>query len=135
MHKELSNCRYIFLRYDAVRSTSLQALYGGPYDVMERREKTFTINGNGSHVRVNIDRVKSAFVVTDNDNCDEQPLRKENLPLIYGKRRQSCRPYPRDHKHRENNYQERPTTRIGRIVCFWQAFLIPVSGRLSMRIV
>ncbi|GBM12434.1 hypothetical protein AVEN_55276-1 [Araneus ventricosus] len=39
----------------------LQAPYDGPYCVLRRTDKMFTIEKNGKESTINIDRVKSAF--------------------------------------------------------------------------
>jgi hypothetical protein len=53
-----------FLRHDAVRR-SLQHPYDGPYRVISRNEKTFTIQIKNSAKVVSVDRVKPAFLLKD----------------------------------------------------------------------
>ncbi|GBM67877.1 hypothetical protein AVEN_71203-1 [Araneus ventricosus] len=50
----------MFVRHDAVKRP-LQAPYDGPYYVLRRTDKTFTIEKNGKESTINIDRVKPAF--------------------------------------------------------------------------
>ncbi|GBN74767.1 hypothetical protein AVEN_209673-1 [Araneus ventricosus] len=60
VHPALGNCTHVFVRNDAVKK-SLQAPYDGPYCVLRRAVKTFTIEKNGKESTINIDRVKPAF--------------------------------------------------------------------------
>lgn len=54
----------MFLRSDAVRGP-LQPHYDGPYKVLTRGEKTFSISENNRNVTVSVDRLKPAFVVPE----------------------------------------------------------------------
>ncbi|KMQ84893.1 pro-pol polyprotein [Lasius niger] len=62
--KELRSSPYVFLRHDAARGPS-QPPYDGPYEVMERGDKNFIIKINGKNVRVTIDRLKPAFLLSE----------------------------------------------------------------------
>ena len=42
----LSTCPYVFVRHNAVRKP-LQVLYDGPYKVLKRSDKHFTLEVNG----------------------------------------------------------------------------------------
>jgi hypothetical protein len=64
IHKALATCSHVFLRHDAVRR-SLQHPYDGPYRVISRNEKTFTIQIKNSAKVVSVDRVKPAFLLKD----------------------------------------------------------------------
>ncbi|GBL80099.1 hypothetical protein AVEN_29099-1 [Araneus ventricosus] len=68
--KDPSSCSYVFLRTDALQK-GLQPPYGGPFQVLDRNEKTFKINKNGKELTVNIDRVKPVYVLRD---CDSTRL-------------------------------------------------------------
>ncbi|GBN37235.1 Retrovirus-related Pol polyprotein from transposon 412 [Araneus ventricosus] len=59
VHPALGTCTLVFVRHEAVK-TPLQAPYDGPYCVLRRTDKTFTIERNGKESTINIDRVKSA---------------------------------------------------------------------------
>ena len=59
--KDLAQCTHVFLRHDSVRKP-LQPPYSGPYKVVQRDVKTFTIEVNGQPKVVSLDRVKSAHV-------------------------------------------------------------------------
>ncbi|GBM94130.1 Transposon Tf2-6 polyprotein [Araneus ventricosus] len=60
VHPALGTCTHVFVRHDAVKKP-LQAPYDGPYCVLRRTDKTFTIEKNGKESTINIDRVKPAF--------------------------------------------------------------------------
>jgi hypothetical protein len=64
IQKALATCSHVFLRHDAVRR-SLQHPYDGPYRVISRNEKTFTIQIKNSAKVVSVDRVKPAFLLKD----------------------------------------------------------------------
>lgn len=64
--KQLHNCTHVFVRHDAVR-TSLQKPYDGPYSVIKRSDKHFTLLIKNRQVAVSIDRLKPAFGVTELD--------------------------------------------------------------------
>ncbi|XP_050030113.2 uncharacterized protein [Dermacentor andersoni] len=58
--KDLATCSHTFLRDDTVRRP-LQPPYSGPYQVLRRDDKTFTLHIKGNAVRVSIDRLKPAY--------------------------------------------------------------------------
>lgn len=70
VHKELNNCEYVFIRNDAVRKP-LVPPYNGPYRVLSRSNKIYTIQLPKSKVNVSIDRLKPAFILNDQCPCDE----------------------------------------------------------------
>ncbi|BES91400.1 multicellular organismal development [Nesidiocoris tenuis] len=57
----LDKASHVFLRFDGVRK-SLQRPYTGPYLVLRRTPKTFTIQVNGKNVTVSRDRLKPAHI-------------------------------------------------------------------------
>ncbi|KAA3673870.1 uncharacterized protein DEA37_0012599 [Paragonimus westermani] len=60
MHAKLSSCTHVFLRTDELRRP-LQPPYTGPYRVLARDTKTFTVSRNGKREVVSVDRLKPAF--------------------------------------------------------------------------
>ena len=60
----LNHCTHVYVRVDALRR-SLQPPYEGPFRVIQRTDKTFTIERNGRRDTVSIDRLKPAY--TDSD--------------------------------------------------------------------
>lgn len=61
IHKDLRTSTHVFLRKDALR-TSLEPPYVGPYKVVSRTDKTFSLDTPAGIITVSIDRVKPAFV-------------------------------------------------------------------------
>ncbi|CAG4967877.1 unnamed protein product [Colias eurytheme] len=59
--KDLSETTHVLLRDDTVRRP-LQAPYTGPYQIIKRRDKTLTLDINGKHTTVSVDRIKPAHI-------------------------------------------------------------------------
>ena len=59
--KELQSNTHVFVRRDALRP-SLSNPYEGPFKVLKRSGKYYTIDLNGRHDNVSIDRLKPAFL-------------------------------------------------------------------------
>lgn len=64
IYKDLATCSHVFLREDALRG-SLQPAYTGPYEVLDRSDKTFKIRAKGRDVTVSIDRIKPAYILSE----------------------------------------------------------------------
>jgi len=73
----LSTATHVFIRCDGVRKP-LQPPYDGPYPIVKRTDKHFTIALNGRNDTVSINRLKPAHLDTDNSNSN--PQMKELLP-------------------------------------------------------
>ncbi|GFT09015.1 uncharacterized protein TNCV_4104851 [Trichonephila clavipes] len=63
------DCSHVFVRTDSVRR-SLQPPYHGPYKVINRSDKFFTLFIKGKNVNVSIDRLKPCF----SDNSSESDI-------------------------------------------------------------
>ena len=63
VHKDLSLCTHVFVRNDRVRRP-LQAPYDGPYRVLERTDKFFTLDFGSRKDTVSLDRLKPAYLET-----------------------------------------------------------------------
>ena len=71
MPASLQDATHVFIRRDRHRGP-LEAPYDGPYQVVERRDKTFIVNIPGrGHDTVTVDRIKPAVI--DNENPPEPP--------------------------------------------------------------
>ncbi|GFY69858.1 uncharacterized protein TNIN_15561 [Trichonephila inaurata madagascariensis] len=67
--KHLKDCSHVFTRTDSVRG-SLQPPYHGPYKVINRSVKVFTLFTKDKNVNVSIDRLKPCFF----DNFSESDI-------------------------------------------------------------
>ena len=63
IHPDLQSAKFVFIRHDASRS-SLQPLYDGPFPVIDRSDKYFTVDISGKQDTVSVDRLKPAFTET-----------------------------------------------------------------------
>ena len=70
--KDLSDCSHVFIRRDAVRK-SLQPPYDGPYKVLIRSDKTFTVDVAGKEDVVSLDRLKPAYMEEPGTATKELP--------------------------------------------------------------
>lgn len=64
VHRDLQTCKQVFVRVDAVKKP-LQPPYDGPYAVLRRDSKTFTLQLPGRVAVISIDRLKPAFTMCD----------------------------------------------------------------------
>ncbi|GBO02193.1 Retrovirus-related Pol polyprotein from transposon 412 [Araneus ventricosus] len=67
VHKDLENCSHVFQRIDRVKK-QLESPYEGPFPVIERQDKYFTINIKGKHVNVSLDRLKPAYILAEDNS-------------------------------------------------------------------
>ncbi|XP_063952401.1 uncharacterized protein LOC135153511 [Lytechinus pictus] len=61
VHPDLTSCTHVFVRHDAVKKP-LQPPYDGPYQVIKRADKFFTILLKGKHETISLDRLKPAYL-------------------------------------------------------------------------
>ena len=59
--RDMPTCEYVFIRRDCHR-TPLQRPYDGPFKVLQRNNKAFTIDVGGKAELVSIDRLKAAHL-------------------------------------------------------------------------
>lgn len=74
---ELKNCKYVFVRTDALRK-ALQPPYTGPYLVVDRNDKQFEIMINNKATKVSIDRIKPCYSENIEDNLQNLPTSTNN---------------------------------------------------------
>ena len=74
--KDLASCTHVFVRNDAARKP-LQQPYNGPFKVLERTDKYFTLDLNGWKDKVSLDCLKPAYLEPDSESSlmtDSSPL-------------------------------------------------------------
>lgn len=64
IHKDLETCTHVWIRIDAVRKP-LQPQYHGPFKVIKRHPKFFTVDKHGKKETVSLDRLKAAYLPSD----------------------------------------------------------------------
>ncbi|XP_058840938.1 uncharacterized protein LOC131696413 [Topomyia yanbarensis] len=65
VNPDLQTCKHVFIRNDSIRP-SLSPPCDGPYEVLGRTNKHYTININGRRTaNISIDRLKPAYIVED----------------------------------------------------------------------
>ncbi|KAG8199928.1 hypothetical protein JTE90_015911 [Oedothorax gibbosus] len=77
VHKELLSSTHVFVRHGGVKKP-LQAPYDGPYEVIARNLKHFTIKIQGKPSTISIDRLKPCFMehstVSDHQPSSATPI-------------------------------------------------------------
>ena len=70
----IGSANYVYIRTDAVRAPLVRP-YTGPFKVLEKSAKFFTVLKNGKPDNISVDRLKPAFIYQDNNN--ETQIRRE----------------------------------------------------------
>lgn len=65
VQKELKDCSHVFVKRGAIKN-KLQPPYDGPFEVVQRSEKYYTIKIKNRNENVSVDRLKAAWVEEDN---------------------------------------------------------------------
>ncbi|GFX31196.1 uncharacterized protein TNCV_2026971 [Trichonephila clavipes] len=80
--KDLKDCSHVFVRTDIVRR-SLQPPYHGPYNVINRSDKVFTVFIKGKNVNISIDRSKPCFSYNSSESDIESSIGEDtpNKPV------------------------------------------------------
>lgn len=71
--KDLHTCSHVWIRTDALRP-ALQPPYEGPYPVISRNEKYFTLLVKGNESKVSINRLKPCFVEFQAETTNNQSV-------------------------------------------------------------
>ncbi|GBP65993.1 hypothetical protein EVAR_47493_1 [Eumeta japonica] len=75
VYADLKTCNKVFVRNDTVRKT-LQPPYDGPFNVIKRSDKIFTLQLPDREAKFPIDRLKPAYVLNETDVTDETSPQK-----------------------------------------------------------
>ncbi|KFM67913.1 Gag-Pol polyprotein, partial [Stegodyphus mimosarum] len=81
VHPALETSSHVFVRNDAIKPT-LTPSYDGPFKVVKRTPKHFTIICNGKQSVIGIDRLKPAFLMQDPTTSSSTSLPEESLHPI-----------------------------------------------------
>ncbi|GFY38670.1 gag-Pol polyprotein [Trichonephila inaurata madagascariensis] len=83
VHTALKTCSHVFVRVEELKP-SLTAPYQGPFEVLSRTDKHFTIKINDRTSTISIDRLKPAFLLNDTDSTKEPfPVQKVTIWLYF----------------------------------------------------
>jgi hypothetical protein len=83
--KDLATASHVFLRQGALRG-ALHAPYVGPYKVLHRGDKTYTIEVQGAAKVVSIDRLKPAYVLHVDTASASPPVISSGITTRSGRR-------------------------------------------------
>lgn len=81
VYKELKTCTHVFLHKDQVKKP-LKRPYGRPYKVLERNDKTFTLQLGHGEKKVSIDRVKPAYIEAPSQQQPSHDQLRQTLPPV-----------------------------------------------------
>ncbi|XP_052743759.1 uncharacterized protein LOC112047118 isoform X1 [Bicyclus anynana] len=80
IHPDLNNCSHVFVRNEARRS--LEPPYEGPFQILDRHSKYYTLDCNNKKVTVSLDRLKPAYLLIADDIEVSSPGNKKTEPNI-----------------------------------------------------
>lgn len=116
VHPSLELCTHVFIRNDSVKSPLTQP-YNGPFRVLKRTDKNFTVMVKGKEAVISVDRLKPAFLANDTDS-------EELLPAPVPTAVQAPLPLPKPADTSSTVPQPpKKTTRSGRVVHFNPRYL------------
>ena len=94
MFRDLKTCDYVLFRHDTSRN-SLQMPYNLPYKVARRTDKYFSVIINGKQSNISIDRLKPAFILTEQGDSSQSA-------------QESAQGTPAGHTHRTKSNLQQP---------------------------
>ncbi|GBM73444.1 hypothetical protein AVEN_64745-1 [Araneus ventricosus] len=66
VNKGLENCSHMFQCIDRIKK-QLESPYEGPFPIIERKDKYFTINIKAKNVNVSFDRLKPTYILAEDN--------------------------------------------------------------------
>lgn len=81
-HKDLDSCSHVFIRVDRVKK-ALESPYEGPFPVISRNDKYYTVRIKEKDINVSVDRLKQAYLLAsgEDDSRNLTNKEKQNIPL------------------------------------------------------
>ena len=117
VHPKLRTSSHVYVRHDAIQRP-LSPPYDGPYKVLKRTEKTFTIDRDGKEDVVSIDRLKPAYMQNQLDkHLTVSPQAQYNLLVTHTPPTVQT-PTPILRHPEDNTLQPKTVTKSGRRVHF-----------------
>lgn len=107
--KELKECKFVFVRNDAVRRP-FQPPNKGPYEVVTRQDKGMVLKINGKDELIGVDRLKPAFV-DQSENQNEEEITTNNESADHQRKNRSTK--INHHKKGTRSKSPSTTTRLG----------------------
>ncbi|GFX21415.1 uncharacterized protein K02A2.6 [Trichonephila clavipes] len=93
VHTALKTGSHVFARVEILKP-SLTAPYQGPFEVLNRTNKHFTIKINDRTSTISIDRLKPSFLLNDTDSTKKPfPVQKSSHPVVLPPRLDQNVPY------------------------------------------
>ncbi|KMQ86374.1 gag-pol polyprotein [Lasius niger] len=92
VHKSLDTCSHVFVRHGGFKKT-LKQPYDGPFEIVSRSPKYFTVNVRGKQAVIGLDRLKPAFILAEEEpissvpapsstSTDPAPMANNNKPDV-----------------------------------------------------
>ncbi|XP_055922830.1 uncharacterized protein LOC129953614 [Eupeodes corollae] len=78
VHKDLKTSTHVFVRNDKIKASIIQP-YKGPFRVLQRYEKFFTLSIRNKAIKISVDRPKAAYLESNQDNS---PLPSSSSTLV-----------------------------------------------------
>lgn len=96
IHPELAKSTHVFIRSDLIKK-GITPPYNGPYEVIARTNKYYTILVRNKKTNISIDRLKPAFLLDTSDEeatpINNQQPTEQPVPTVEPKRTRSGRTY------------------------------------------
>lgn len=81
IHTSLADCKLVFVRNDTVKP-ALTPPFDGPFEVVKKFEKYFTVKIKNRIAKISIDRLKPAFTANDQTSNVSLPISVADTPQV-----------------------------------------------------